>query len=83
MSVLEYERRFHDLSLFAPHYVKGWLQTRIEAGVDCFTIQDSKGTDLSSTGLRGLYGRRPTWSRGCRKTKGYEIFRQATASKER
>jgi len=54
MSVLEYERRFHDLSLFAPHYIPseqhmieklrdGFRQ--IEVGVDCFAIQDSKGTD--------------------------------------
>ena len=54
MSVLKYERRFHDPSIRTTscpirtthdRKVKGWLQTRIEVGVDCFTIQDSKRTN--------------------------------------
>jgi len=34
--------------------VKEWLQTRIKARLDCFTIQNSKGIDWSSTSLGGL-----------------------------
>ena len=35
MSILDYERRFHDLSLFAPHYVPS-EQHMIEKLRDCF-----------------------------------------------
>jgi len=48
ISVLEYEWKFHDLSLFALHYIpteehmikklRKWASTRIEARVDCFTV---------------------------------------------
>jgi hypothetical protein len=36
MSVLEYERRFHDLSLFAPHYVptEQYMKEQISASAD-------------------------------------------------